>query len=76
MPIHVKDTVNSHFQVRLDAIQCDLLNPFLHRCRGAVDLLLFNPPYVETEDLESALDAELVTTLISPDQLPLRRHQI
>jgi release factor glutamine methyltransferase len=33
---------------RLDAVQCDLLAGLRARLRGAVDLFLFNPPYVPT----------------------------
>lgn len=36
----------------VDAITCDLLGALAVRLRGAVDLLLFNPPYVPTPDDE------------------------
>ncbi len=41
-------------QVSIDVIQCDLLGPLLPRLHGAVDVLLFNPPYVPTPDEEVA----------------------
>lgn len=36
--------VSSH----LDVVQCDLLSPLVSRMSGAVDLFIFNPPYVPT----------------------------
>ena len=36
--------VSSH----LDVVQCDLLSPLVSRLSGAVDLFIFNPPYVPT----------------------------
>lgn len=33
---------------RLDIVQADLLGPLVQRLRGAVDIFLFNPPYVPT----------------------------
>lgn len=38
--------------VFLQVINCDLLCPLLTRLRGQVDILLFNPPYVPTEENE------------------------
>lgn len=37
---------------RLDVVQADLLGPLAARLRGAVDIFLFNPPYVPTPDAE------------------------
>jgi release factor glutamine methyltransferase len=37
---------------RVDAVRGDLALPLLPRLSGAVDVLLFNPPYVPTEDEE------------------------
>jgi release factor glutamine methyltransferase len=34
--------------VGVEVVQCDLLAPLARRLRGAVDVLLFNPPYVPT----------------------------
>lgn len=34
---------------KIEFINCDLLNPFLHRIRNQVDILIFNPPYVPSE---------------------------
>ena len=36
----------------IDVVLSDLLSPVASRLRGAVDLLLFNPPYVPTPDSE------------------------
>ena len=38
--------------LRLEAIQCDLLSAVLPRLDHAVDILIFNPPYVPTPDDE------------------------
>jgi release factor glutamine methyltransferase len=38
--------------IRLEAIQCDLLSALLPRLKHAVDILIFNPPYVPTPDDE------------------------
>ncbi|EFO26376.1 methylase [Loa loa] len=35
--------------VSVEAVQCDLLSALNHRLCGLVDVLLFNPPYVPTE---------------------------
>lgn len=36
----------------VDIVGCDLLRPLRQRLRGAIDVLLFNPPYVPTETAE------------------------
>jgi release factor glutamine methyltransferase len=36
----------------VEAIQCDLASALLARCAHAVDVILFNPPYVPTPDEE------------------------
>ena len=36
----------------MEAILCDLATPLLSRLQGQIDVLLFNPPYVPTEDDE------------------------
>lgn len=38
--------------VALNVVNCDLVEPLLPRLRNSVDLLVFNPPYVPTEDSE------------------------
>lgn len=42
--------------VRLEVVNCDLVEPLLPRIRNKVDVLVFNPPYVPTE--ENEIDAE------------------
>lgn len=36
----------------LETIQCDLASSILERCRGMIDLVIFNPPYGPTPDDE------------------------
>jgi hypothetical protein len=36
----------------VDPTRCDLLSPLLARARGKIDVLIFNPPYVPTEEDE------------------------
>ena len=38
--------------LQLEAVQCDLLSALLPRLTHAVDILIFNPPYVPTPDDE------------------------
>lgn len=35
----------------VDVVQCDLVSAITKRLQGNVDLLVFNPPYVPTEEL-------------------------
>jgi release factor glutamine methyltransferase len=42
----------------LSAIVCDLASPLASRLQGKVDLLIFNPPYVPTEEEEVSVAAE------------------
>lgn len=41
-------------QINLNPVRSSLVDPFLTRIRAfhGVDVLLFNPPYVPTEELE------------------------
>ena len=39
----------------IDAVRCDLVGPLLQRAAGAVDVLLFNPPYVPSPPEEIPL---------------------
>lgn len=44
-----KSTSNGHgVSGMMDAVCGDLLAPMLHRLKGVVDILIFNPPYVPT----------------------------
>jgi release factor glutamine methyltransferase len=36
----------------IEFVECDLATPLLDDCEGAIDVLVFNPPYVPTEDSE------------------------
>ncbi|DBB12266.1 TPA: hypothetical protein ACH3X3_006370 [Trebouxia sp. C0006] len=38
----------------VDVVQADLVHPLFHRLQQAVDILVFNPPYVPTPDEEVA----------------------
>lgn len=40
----------------LEAIRSDLLTALLPRLEGKLDIIIFNPPYVPTEDDEVAMD--------------------
>ncbi|KAJ7534158.1 hypothetical protein O6H91_13G082200 [Diphasiastrum complanatum] len=44
-------TLNNH-AVKADVVVADLLSGLENRCRGCVDVLLFNPPYVPTPEDE------------------------
>ncbi|KAG8828668.1 S-adenosylmethionine-dependent methyltransferase [Serendipita sp. 401] len=46
-------------KVTLDVVQTSLVSSLDLRCRGAIDILLFNPPYVPTEDKEVSLAQDL-----------------
>ncbi|KAG8762149.1 S-adenosylmethionine-dependent methyltransferase [Ceratobasidium sp. 423] len=39
--------------VSLNAVICDLVQPFKSRLHGQIDVLIFNPPYVPTEEEEA-----------------------
>ncbi|KDN50301.1 hypothetical protein RSAG8_01637, partial [Rhizoctonia solani AG-8 WAC10335] len=42
-------------QVSLNAVICDLVQPLNSRLRGQIDVLIFNPPYVPTEEEEATI---------------------
>uniref|UniRef100_A0AC35EZB2 Uncharacterized protein n=1 Tax=Panagrolaimus sp. PS1159 TaxID=55785 RepID=A0AC35EZB2_9BILA len=44
------NTAKLNNQIMPELIQCDLLSPFLVRWKGLIDILIFNPPYVPTEN--------------------------
>jgi len=39
-------------QVALDVVQASLASPLSKRCKGQIDILIFNPPYVPTDEAE------------------------
>ncbi|KAH7345112.1 putative methylase [Rhizoctonia solani] len=41
--------------VSLNAVICDLVHPLRHRLHGHIDVLIFNPPYVPTEEDEAMI---------------------
>jgi release factor glutamine methyltransferase len=41
--------------VSLNAVICDLVQPLKPRLYGQIDVLIFNPPYVPTEEEEAAI---------------------
>ncbi|ELU41422.1 hypothetical protein AG1IA_04545 [Rhizoctonia solani AG-1 IA] len=47
----------AHFtlQVPLDAVICNLVRPLKPRLSGQIDVLIFNPPYVPTEEEEAIM---------------------
>ncbi|DBA84849.1 TPA: hypothetical protein ACH3X1_005874 [Trebouxia sp. C0004] len=50
-----KDAYSPFPQVTtVDVVQADLVHPLFHRLQQAVDILVFNPPYVPTPDEEVA----------------------
>ncbi|KAL3136611.1 hypothetical protein ABBQ38_005854 [Trebouxia sp. C0009 RCD-2024] len=49
-----KATVAAHQVTEVDVIQADLVSPLSARLQQAVDILVFNPPYVPTPDEEVA----------------------
>lgn len=52
-----KDKNNKLFQVEnLAAIQCDLAGCLESRLAHSVDILIFNPPYVPTENADLSTD--------------------
>ncbi|GMS99576.1 hypothetical protein PENTCL1PPCAC_21751 [Pristionchus entomophagus] len=38
--------------VRVEVVRCDLASAFLSRLAESIDILLFNPPYVPTDEME------------------------
>lgn len=42
------------YQMFVSAVVCDLAGPFAARLRKKVDVLIFNPPYVPTDEVEVA----------------------
>jgi hypothetical protein len=42
------------YQMSVSAVVCDLAGPFAARLRKKVDVLIFNPPYVPTDEVEVA----------------------
>jgi release factor glutamine methyltransferase len=36
----------------IQVVNCDLLSPLIHRLENRIDILLFNPPYVVTDNIE------------------------
>ncbi|CEL57604.1 eRF1 methyltransferase catalytic subunit mtq2 OS=Schizosaccharomyces pombe (strain 972 / ATCC 24843) GN=mtq2 PE=3 SV=1 [Rhizoctonia solani AG-1 IB] len=42
-------------KVSLNAVICDLVQPLKPRLYGQIDVLIFNPPYVPTEEEEAAI---------------------
>ncbi|KAL0021541.1 hypothetical protein WJX77_006102 [Trebouxia sp. C0004] len=47
-------TLAAHQVTTVDVVQADLVHPLFHRLQQAVDILVFNPPYVPTPDEEVA----------------------
>lgn len=45
-------TAKENGLVLFEAVQCDLASSFLTRCERAIDVIIFNPPYVPTPDEE------------------------
>uniref|UniRef100_A0A915DUR1 Methyltransferase HEMK2 n=1 Tax=Ditylenchus dipsaci TaxID=166011 RepID=A0A915DUR1_9BILA len=41
--------LNAIDSARLDFVKCDLFEPFIRRLSGLVDILIFNPPYVPSD---------------------------
>jgi release factor glutamine methyltransferase len=41
-------------QVALDVVQASLASPLSKRCKGKIDILIFNPPYVPTDEAEKS----------------------
>lgn len=44
---------NAEKQVDISTILCDLASPLVKRLNGIVDILIFNPPYVPTNQSEA-----------------------
>ena len=51
---------NNNYIQKIEFIECNLAQPLLNRLEQKVDIILFNPPYVPTEDTEiSGNDIEI-----------------
>lgn len=46
--------------VNLEVVNCDLIIPFTERLKNIVDIIIFNPPYVPTEEVELNSEDPLV----------------
>lgn len=45
--------------VSLEVVNCDLVGPFLSRIQNEIDVLVFNPPYVPTDESEIDLKSPI-----------------
>lgn len=56
------ETGRRNGDVVIDAVRSSLLQALLPRCKGKIDLLLFNPPYVPTTE-EEEREAQAMTAI-------------
>lgn len=49
-----------HGQSNIQIVQTDLAESLVDRLKGSVDLMIFNPPYVPTDDNDSIADSKLI----------------